>query len=60
MELDNFISQIHRIDHIILKLTPRDTAEDTPITVVATYAHHTGYSNEEKKNTGANSTAPSP
>ena len=47
-ELAHYISNIQRIDHRIMTVTLHDKPEDIPITIMVTYAPHTGYSKKEK------------
>ena len=41
-EMEQYISNINRIDHRIMTVTLQDTPKDIPITIVVTYAPHTG------------------
>ena len=47
-ELQHHIKQIERIDHRILKIIPTNKNATMPITILATYAPHAGYTVEEK------------
>jgi len=51
-ELQRHIKQIERIGRRILKITLTNKNATMPITILATYAPHTGYTVEEKNNTG--------
>ena len=48
-DLESHISHIHRIDHRIIKITLQSTESHTPITIINTYAPHTGRSQKEKQ-----------
>ena len=47
-EMAPHISSIQRINHRILKITLDHPETHTPLTIIATYAQHQGYSNHEK------------
>jgi len=47
-EMAPHISTIQRIDNRILKITLDHPETHTPLTIIATYAPHQGYSNHEK------------
>jgi len=47
-ELAHYISNIQRIDHRIMTVTLHDKPGDIHITIMVTYAPHTGYSKKEK------------
>ena len=49
-EMAPHISTIQRIDNRILKITLDHPDTHTPLTIIATYAPHQGYSNHEKNN----------
>jgi len=48
-DIETFTRQIQRVDRRALLLTLHGGAKDTPITVITTYAPHTGYSQKDKK-----------
>ena len=48
-ELEQYISNIQRVDHRIMTITLRDQPKDIPIMIVASYGPHRI---QQKKNTG--------
>ena len=47
--IEQYISIIQRVVHRIMTSALHDKPKDIPITIIVTYAPHTGYSKEEKK-----------